>query len=44
MIEAQGVAVAMVDFRNCISSSSVPEVASSPASLNDCVSGLEWLV
>ena len=40
---AQGVAVAMVDFRNCISPSSVPEVAPFPAGSNDCVSGLEWV-
>lgn len=44
IIAAQGVAVAMVDFRNSISPSSVPEVAPYPAGLNDCVSGLEWVV
>jgi acetyl esterase/lipase len=43
IIAAQGVAVAMIDFRNCISPSSVPEVAPYPAGLNDCVSGLEWV-
>lgn len=43
IIAAQGVAVAMVDFRNSISASSVPEVASYPAGLDDCVSGLEWV-
>ena len=43
VMAAQGVAVAMVDFRNCISPSSVPEVAPFPAGLNDCVSGLEWV-
>lgn len=43
IIAAQGVAVAMIDFRNCISPSSVPEVAPYPAGLNDCLSGLEWL-
>lgn len=43
IIAAQGVAVAMVDFRNSISPSSVPEVAPYPAGLNDCVSGLEWV-
>ena len=43
-IAAQGVAVAMVDFRNCVSPSSVPEVAPFPAGLNDCVSGLKWVV
>lgn len=43
IIAAQGVAVAMIDFRNSISPSSVPEVAPFPAGLNDCVSGLEWV-
>lgn len=43
MIAAQGVAVAMVDFRNSIAPSSVPEVAPFPAGLNDCVSGLKWV-
>lgn len=43
IIAAQGVAVAMIDFRNSISPSSVPEVAPYPAGLNDCVSGLEWV-
>ena len=43
IIAAQGVAVAMIDFRNSISASSVPEVAPYPAGLDDCVSGLEWL-
>ena len=44
IIAARGVAVAMVDFRNCLTPSSVPEVAPFPAGLNDCVSGLHWLV
>jgi acetyl esterase len=44
MIAAQGVAVAMVDFRNALVPSSVPEVAPFPAGLNDCVSGLRWVV
>jgi acetyl esterase/lipase len=39
----QGVAVAMVDFRNALTASSVPEVAPFPAGLNDCVSGLKWV-
>lgn len=43
MIAANGVAVAMVDFRNALSPSSAPEVAPFPAGLNDCVSGLRWL-
>jgi acetyl esterase/lipase len=43
MIAAQGVAVAMVDFRNALTPSSVPEVVPFPAGLNDCVSGVKWL-
>jgi acetyl esterase/lipase len=43
MIAAKGVAVAMVDFRNALVASSVPEVAPFPAGLNDCVSGLKWV-
>jgi acetyl esterase/lipase len=43
IIAANGVAVVMVDFRNCVSPSSVPEVAPFPAGLNDCVSGLKWV-
>jgi acetyl esterase len=43
MIAAEGVAVAMVDFRNAIRPSSAPEVAPYPAGLNDCVSGLKWV-
>jgi acetyl esterase len=43
VIAAQGVAVAMVDFRNCLSASSAPEVAPFPAGLNDCVAGLKWV-
>ena len=44
LIAANGVAVVMVDFRNCVVPSSVPEVAPFPAGLNDCVSGLKWVV
>ncbi len=43
IIAAQGVAVAMVDFRNALTPSSVPEVAPFPAGLNDCASGLKWV-
>ena len=43
IIAAHGVAVAMVDFRNCLQASSAPEVAPFPAGLNDCVSGLKWV-
>lgn len=44
IIAAQGVAVAMVDFRNCVTPSSAEEVAPFPAGLNDCVSGLKWVL
>ena len=44
LIAANGVAVVMVDFRNAVSPSSVPEVAPFPAGLNDCVSGLKWAI
>ena len=43
IIAAQGVAVAMVDFRNCLTPSSAAQVAPFPAGLNDCVSGVKWL-
>ncbi len=43
IIAAQGLAVAMVDFRNCLTPSSAPEVAPFPAGLNDCVSGVRWV-
>lgn len=43
MLAHEGVAVAMVEFRNSITPSAVPEVAPFPAGLNDCVSGLRWL-
>ena len=43
IIAANGVAVAMVDFRNALIPSSLPEVAPYPAGLNDCVSGLKWV-
>ncbi|HEU4427587.1 MAG TPA: alpha/beta hydrolase [Myxococcota bacterium] len=43
IIAAQGVAVAMVDFRNALTPSSVPEIAPFPAGLNDCASGVKWL-
>ena len=42
-IARQGVAVAMVDFRNAMWASSAPEVEPYPAGLNDCVSGLKWI-
>lgn len=44
IIAAQGVAVAMVDFRNCEFPSSAPEVEPFPAGLDDCVAGVKWVV
>ena len=44
IIANQGVAVAMVDFRNCQTPSSAPEVAPFPAGLNDCVAGLKFVI
>ena len=44
IIAANGVAVVMVDFRNSVVASSVPEVAPFPAGLNDCASGLKWII
>ena len=43
IIAARGVAVAMVDFRNALTPSSVPEIGPFPAGLDDCVSGLKWV-
>jgi acetyl esterase len=43
IIAAQGVSVAMVDFRNALVPSSADEVAPYPAGLNDCVSGVRWV-
>jgi acetyl esterase/lipase len=43
MIAARGVAVAMVEFRNSVHPSEVPEIAPFPAGLNDCISGLKWV-
>jgi acetyl esterase/lipase len=44
IIAANGVAVAMVDFRNSVTPSSAPEVARYPAGLDDCVAGLRWVI
>jgi acetyl esterase/lipase len=44
IIAHQGVAVAMIDFRKCLTPSSAPEVLPFPAGLNDCVSGLKYVV
>ncbi len=43
ILAAKGAAVVMVDFRNAVSPSSVPEVEPFPAGLNDCISGLKWV-
>ena len=43
IVAANGVAVVMPDFRNCVVPSSAPEVAPFPAGLNDCLSGLRWV-
>jgi acetyl esterase len=43
MLAAKGVAVAMVEFRNSVHPSEVPEIAPFPAGLNDCISGLKWV-
>lgn len=43
IIAQNGVAVAMVDFRNSVVASSAPEVAPYPGGLNDCASGLRWV-
>ena len=44
IIAHQGVAVAMVDFRNAMIASSAPEVEPFPAGLNDCVAGLKFVL
>jgi acetyl esterase len=44
IVASKGVAVVMVEFRNSVAPSAVPEVAPYPAGLNDCVSGLKWVV
>jgi acetyl esterase len=44
IIANQGVAVAMVDFRNCMTPSSAHEVEPFPAGLNDCVAGLKFII
>jgi acetyl esterase len=43
MIAAGSVAVAMVEFRNSVHPSAVPEIAPFPTGLNDCISGLKWV-
>ena len=43
-LAAQGVAVCMIDFRNCLLPSKNPEVAPFPAGKNDCAAGFKWLL
>ena len=43
IIASQGLVVVMIDFRNCLTASSVEEIAPFPAGLNDCVSVLKQL-
>lgn len=43
LIAANGVVVVSVDFRNALTSSSVPEIAPYPAGLSDCASGIRWV-
>ena len=43
MIARGGVNVCLVEFRNCLVPSTVPEVAPYPAGLNDCLSGLRYI-
>jgi acetyl esterase len=43
MMAARGVAVAMIEFRNSVHPSAVPDIAPFPAGLNDCISGLKWV-
>lgn len=44
MIAANGVAVVLVEFRNALAPNTLPEVAPYPAGLNDCISGLRWVL
>ena len=43
LIAAQGVVVVMVEFRNAVVPSSLPEIAPYPGGLDDCVAGLRSL-
>lgn len=44
LIARQGVAVAMVEFRNSAMPNTLGEVAPYPGGLNDCISGLRWVL
>lgn len=43
IVAAYGVAVVLVEFRNSVQPSAVPEIAPYPGGLNDCVSGIKWV-
>ncbi|MCP3939185.1 MAG: alpha/beta hydrolase, partial [Actinomycetia bacterium] len=43
IIAGKGVAVALVEFRNCLTPSSLPELAPFPGGLNDCAAGVRYL-
>jgi len=43
LLAAQGVGVAMIDFRNCLVPSSSGELAAYPGGLNDCISAVRWV-
>lgn len=43
IVASYGVAVVLVEFRNCVLATGVPEVAPFPGGLNDCVAGLKWV-
>lgn len=44
LIARQGVVVAMVEFRNSAVPNTLPEIAPYPGGLNDCISGLRWVL
>lgn len=44
MMANNGVVVVMVEFRNALVPNTNPEVAPYPAGLNDCISGLRWVL
>ena len=44
MIARKGVAVVMVEFRNSLMPGAVSDIAPYPGGLNDCVSGLRWVL
>jgi acetyl esterase len=44
ILAAYGLVVVLVEFRNSVGENALDEVAPYPAGLNDCVSGLKWMV